>query len=323
MFFSVLLILATIWTSSDGALSCKTDDDLECIFPFKSSASSSEYNQCKAASKGRTWCATAVQANLVYSAWGYCNLDTCKEVQTIAEATEQIEKRGSCYGCIEHAAHSRPPHWQSLECLKSCVFNPEPQACFQCLVGTATRQCLAPCGQPELLKSIALPDPDGSKTCTKITPTQAVQSSTFNDGVDSPGVATNAIDGNAATFSVTAGGETFPWIAVQLTDDDTSVPVKRVVITNIVQFFGSRLIRMQVFVADQIPASSSVSFSAEAGVHSMGFFQGPGKDGEIIEVTSDIAKGRFVVIQMQDVDNLNLNNKLNNLNLAEITIYSN
>ena len=30
--------------------------------------------------------------NVTY--YRYCNLDTCKEVQTIAEATEQIEKRG-------------------------------------------------------------------------------------------------------------------------------------------------------------------------------------------------------------------------------------
>ena len=30
--------------------------------------------------------------NVTY--YRYCNLDTCKEVQTITEATEQIEKRG-------------------------------------------------------------------------------------------------------------------------------------------------------------------------------------------------------------------------------------
>lgn len=313
MFFPVLLVLATIWTATDGALSCKTDKGLECVFPFKSSAGGSEYNKCQPASKGRTWCATEVK-NGVYAKWGYCDLSTCKEEPTLAEAVQQIEDRGSCYGCIEHAAHSRPPHWESLECLKPCVFNPDPQACFWCLVGTATRQCLAPCGQPELLKSIALPDPDGSETCTKIRPVTAIQSSTYKNGE-----ATRAIDENAATFSVTAGEETFPWIAVQLTDDGTSIPVKRVIIINRVggceTGCGYRLRKMQVFVSDHAPSFSNKRFEGP-GVQSIGpLFNGPGKDGQIIEVTSDIAKGRFVVIQMQDVKDF--------LNLAEIITFSN
>ena len=165
-------------------------------------------------------------------------------------------------------------------------------------------------GQPELLKSIALPA-DGSETCTKIKPSTAVQSSTLNKD----GVATRAIDGNAATFTVTAGGKTFPWIAVQIAEDGTSVPVKRVVIINIVQLDGSRLRNMQVFVADQIPTSSGQSF-AGPGVQPVGpLFTGPGKDGQIIEVTSNRARGRFVVIQMQGVRDY--------LNLAEITVFSN
>ena len=72
---------------------------------------------------------------------------------------------------------------------------------------------------------------------------------------------------------------------------------------------------MQVFVADHAPSFSNQSFEG-LGVQSIGpLFTGPGKDGEIIEVTSDIAKGRFVVLQMQDVKDF--------LNLAEIITFSN
>ena len=154
----------------------------------------------------------------------------------------------------------------------------------------------------------------GSETCTKITPVTAIQSSTSGE-THLGNKATDAIDGIAATISHTAGGETFPWIAVQLTDDGTSVPVKRVIIINRVQDVGFRLRKMQVFVADHAPSFSNKRFEGP-GVQSIGpLFTGPGKDGEIIEVTSDIAKGRFVVLQMQDVKDI--------LSLAEITTFSN
>ena len=154
----------------------------------------------------------------------------------------------------------------------------------------------------------------GSETCTKITPVTAIQSSTHQGDKDKD-KATNAIDGIAATISHTAGGETFPWIAVQLTDDGTSVPVKRVIIINRVDSVGYRLIKMQVFVSDHAPSFSNKRFEGP-GVQSIGpLFTGPGKDGQIIEVTSDIAKGRFVVIQLQDVKDY--------LHLAEITTFSN
>jgi len=132
MFFPVLLILATIWTATDGALSCKTDKGLECVFPFKSSAGSSEYNQCKPASKGRTWCATEVKANLVYSAWGYCNLDTCKEVQTIAEE----KSLPSCIACIVQFAPV---------CIPKCLPKPFNTACSQCVLQNGI-ECAGTCG---------------------------------------------------------------------------------------------------------------------------------------------------------------------------------
>ena len=162
-------------------------------------------------------------------------------------------------------------------------------------------------GQPELLKSIALPA-DGSETCSQIRPVTALQSSTHDADV-----ATRAIDGNVLTFSATVGSETFPWIAVQLTDDNTLVSVKRVIIINRVTY-GNRLRKMQVFVADHIPTSSGQSF-AGPGVQAIGpLFQGPGTDGQIIEVTSDTAKGSFVVIQMQGVKDF--------LQFAQITTFS-
>ena len=158
-------------------------------------------------------------------------------------------------------------------------------------------------GVPTVLDSFSLPA-DSSETCTQITAFTALQSSTWpqNTGSSPTSVATNAIDGNAATTASTLNTEAFPWIAVQLTEDMSLIAVKRVIIVNRVDAGGDRLRKLNVYVSNHHPASADSSFSNDKDVTKIGSFEGPGETGQIIEILSTFgAKGSFVVLQIQNV----------------------
>jgi len=181
MFFGLaFVVLACTWPSMQGALHCPTTDGKRCVFPFKSSGGSTMYNEC-ADYRGKNWCATEVDAkSKTYKTFGWCEKDKCKEVDEAAEMVKKIQAGGECYQCLEDASMGPPANPWPLKCLQSCVLkNPgsmgrpvakplakpsmsgkaKNQECFGCLLASATRQCLAPCGLPELpLKQSAQPD---------------------------------------------------------------------------------------------------------------------------------------------------------------------
>lgn len=134
MLFPVLLILASIWTSTDGALVCPTVKGGQCVFPFKSG--STEYNEC-ASYKGRHWCATSVNADKTYKSYDYCKKDECKE-------EEEKEKKavGPCLACIVRYAPV---------CLPVCYPDPNNKACDICLLENAI-ECAFICGFDDSIK---------------------------------------------------------------------------------------------------------------------------------------------------------------------------
>ena len=98
--------------------------------------------------------------------------------------------------------------------------------------------------------------------------------------------------------------EKAPWLAV---DFGAVVTVERVVIHNMGDF-GYRLRNAEVRVADQLPSSGQQMFTEG---QLLATFTGPGKDGEVVTLTSSTGLGgRFVIVQMDfspGTDNLNLN----------------
>ena len=133
MFIPVLLILATVWSATDGALSCPTVKGDECIFPFVTSAGK-EVSECQAY-KGQFYCATSVKADKKYKTWDYCIKEKC---------VEEKEKKavGPCMACIVQYAS---------QCLRYCYPNPDNKACNICLLENGT-ECAFICGLGDSIK---------------------------------------------------------------------------------------------------------------------------------------------------------------------------
>lgn len=133
MFIPVLLILATVWSATDGALSCPTVKGDECIFPFVTSAGK-EVSECQAY-KSKFYCATSVKADKKYQTWDYCIKEKC---------VEEKEKKavGPCMACIVQYAP---------QCLRYCYPNPSNKACDICLLENGT-ECAFICGLDDSIK---------------------------------------------------------------------------------------------------------------------------------------------------------------------------
>merc|ERR1719187_844946 len=122
-------------------------------------------------------------------------------------------------------------------------------------------------------------------TLRKVQPVGALVSS-FRSANHSP---EKAIDGDLTTSVMTKTAEAFPWIAIQISEDSLQL-VRKVVVVN----YGNtsptspvataaKLKNMEVRVATMIPKSSSEKFT---GGHLLGTFKGPGKPGEVVEMSS-------------------------------------
>lgn len=130
MFFPVLLILASMWTSSDGALSCPTRGGKQCVFPFTTKGGE-EVSDCQPYN-GKFFCATSLTKDHKYASWDYCKKDECKDVVD-NPASKSIF---GCIACIVQYA---------AVCVSSCIPNPFNTACTQCVLQHGI-ECAVTCG---------------------------------------------------------------------------------------------------------------------------------------------------------------------------------
>ena len=93
-----------------------------------------------------------------------------------------------------------------------------------------------------------------------------------------------------------------PWLALKFPEP---VKVARVDIYNRGDYLGyySRLRNVEVRVTDELPRSGDQMYT---GGHILGTFAGPGTKGQIIKVEGPARTGRYVLIQMNNPDSLNL-----------------
>ena len=117
--------------------------------------------------------------------------------------------------------------------------------------------------------------------------------------------ATNCIDGDKTGDIVctTNGQENAPWLALEFRDP---VEVTRVDIYNRiddVHDWAARTKNLEVRLTNELPASGDQMYT---GGVLLGTFAGPGESGEIIKIEDPALTGRYVLIQMNDRDCLNL-----------------
>lgn len=142
-------------------------------------------------------------------------------------------------------------------------------------------------------------------TLRRIAPTNTTMSAVFKS-------ASFALDGNFATYASTKG-ETFPWIALELSPDSL-VLVRKVAIVLIAHANSKLFASVEVRVATSLPTLATKRFEGGAV---LGSFEGPGRAGEVVEVGGEEGvTGRYVVIQ-REVPTTNWA-----LQAAEILIYS-
>ena len=108
-------------------------------------------------------------------------------------------------------------------------------------------------------------------------------------------------DGPGASMCHTGTHEdNAPWLAIEL---EGLASVHSVTIYNRGDCCGSRFRNAEVRLTNQLPNSSNTMFQ---GGELLGSFPGPGSDGQVINITGPPRTGRFVLIQMNNRDNLNL-----------------
>ena len=106
-------------------------------------------------------------------------------------------------------------------------------------------------------------------------------------------------------------GETAPWLAL---DYGGEVNVSRVVLINRNDSWAARTKNVNIRVSSTLPVSGREMFT---GGQLLGLFEGPGTEGQRVEVTGGTQlTGRYVVVQM------NFSSAANNLNLQEVTALS-
>lgn len=134
------VVFAFTFAVAKSSLNCPTTKGQPCIFPFIYKGV--EYSECVPGRSNTSWCATEVDDDGVsYRAYGYCVQAKCEEYKTMKEMQKEIQPRERCDLCIEAA-----PFEVSLQCIQPCVTEYTFSTCFNCLIETATRQCLHQCG---------------------------------------------------------------------------------------------------------------------------------------------------------------------------------
>ena len=129
-------------------------------------------------------------------------------------------------------------------------------------------------------------------------PTNAHMSTVVNNN----NAATNCIDGRK-TYGMSCHSncnETAPWLALEFPDP---VKVTRVDIYNRRGEHGARTKNLEVRLTNDLPTSGDQMYT---GGELLGTFVGPGVGGEIIKVEGSALTGRYILIQMDSEDYLNL-----------------
>ena len=110
-------------------------------------------------------------------------------------------------------------------------------------------------------------------------------------------------------------GDAAPWLALDF-GEESRVSVGKVVLANRGDCCGKRTAKVEIRLTDELPADGASMF--EAG-QLLGKYEGPGKNGEKIEIESEEGwegfVGRYLLIQMDKTD------KPDSLNLAEVTAF--
>ena len=91
-----------------------------------------------------------------------------------------------------------------------------------------------------------------------------------------------------------------PWLALEFPEP---VKVTRVDIYNRWDTYGSRLRNVEVRLTDVLPTSGDQMY---IGGHLLGTFAGPGTPGQIIKMEGPAETGRYVLIQMNNQNCLNM-----------------
>eukprot|EP00092_Neocalanus_flemingeri_P011240 GFUD01012109.1.p1 GENE.GFUD01012109.1~~GFUD01012109.1.p1 ORF type:complete len:665 (+),score=119.74 GFUD01012109.1:399-2393(+) len=120
-------------------------------------------------------------------------------------------------------------------------------------------------------------------------------------------------DGNKYNYCQTLK-EKYPWFALDL---GKPMKVRRITIFNRSDGHGSRLKDVEVQISNQVPTTAAEPFR---GGTKLGFFEGPGKNGEAITLVAERPlPGRYVVI----IQNYKGKFSANYMNLGEVTVVGN
>ena len=133
---------------------------------------------------------------------------------------------------------------------------------------------------------------------TELTPINAHMSTVY-DNME----ATRCIDGDKTGDEVCHSNcqENAPWLALEFVEG--TVEVTRVDIYNRIYSSGERTRNVEVRLTNDLPTSGDQMYT---GGELLGTFAGPGGNGEIIKVEGFALTGRYVLIQMDNKDCLNL-----------------
>jgi len=110
--------------------------------------------------------------------------------------------------------------------------------------------------------------------------------------------------------------EPAPWFAIDY-GDESRTSVGKLVLNNRAKCCGHRTANVEIRMADELPADGNSMFK---GGHVISTYEGPGENGEVIEIKSneeiwEEIVGRYLIIQMDHTADPEP------INLQEITVY--
>ena len=126
--------------------------------------------------------------------------------------------------------------------------------------------------------------------------------------------------GKASTMCHTNGkkSDPFPWFAIDY-GKGVKVSVEKVIIANRVRCCGHRTLNVEVRLTNELPTDGKSKLTSGQLV---GTFEGPGKNGQKIEVEAENdwmeTLGRYLIVQMDHSDKTDKKAQ-NGINLMEVT----
>ena len=129
--------------------------------------------------------------------------------------------------------------------------------------------------------------------------------------------------GKANTMCHTNNGgkksDPFPWVAIDY-GKGVKVSVEKVIIANRVGCCGHRTLNVEVRLTNELPTDGKSKLTSGQLV---GTFEGPGKNGQKIEVKAEDdwmeTLGRYLIVQMDHSDKTDHAKQGHGINLMEVT----